>query len=501
MCPTREKALARRVLLVNPNRMRPPVAPIALDYLASSLSGSGFEVDLLDLCFSPNAQDFAREIDGYFASKSPFAVAVTLRNTDDTSLVTRDFFIPSLKEMIDCIRAHTSAHIILGGSGFSIMPGDILQYCGLDLGIWGEGEYSLPLLLEKMVGGEDYHGVPGLVYRVAEGFRLNPPKYLDLKSMPAPERSAADNRRYFLEGGMGSIEAKRGCPRRCIYCADPLAKGSKVRRRSPRSVVDEIHSLLRMGIDHFHFCDSEFNLPPAHAREICREIADRGLASRVRWYAYCSPAPFSQGLAALFRKAGCAGINFGVDSANERMLRALGRDFTVEDVARTAQLCHQAGLVFMYDLLLGGPGETRDSLGDTIEKMKWLSPFRVGASLGVRIFPGTRLAALVRREGPVEQNANLRGVRDETFFAPVFYLSSALGEDALGYLASLIAGDERFFFMSGEVADQNYNYNENILLMNAIRDGYRGAFWDILRRLSERENKGVIKGCAPDITI
>jgi hypothetical protein len=92
-------------------------------------------------------------------------------------------------------------------------------------------------------------------------------------------------------------------------------------------------------------------------------------------------------------------------------------------------------------------------------------------------------------------------VRDEKFFAPVFYLSSALGEDALGYLAGLIAGDERFFFMSGEVADQNYNYNENILLMNAIRDGYRGAFWDILRRLSERENKGVIKGCAPDITI
>jgi radical SAM superfamily enzyme YgiQ (UPF0313 family) len=468
--------------------MRPPVAPIALDYLASSLSGSGFEVDLLDLCFSPNTLDFAREIDSYFASKSALAVAITLRNTDDTSLVTRDFFIPRLKEIIDRIRANTSAHIILGGSGFSIMPEDILHYCGLDLGIWGEGEYSLPLLLEKILGGGDYHGVPGLVYRVAEGFHINAPKYMDLKSMPHPERNAVDNRRYFLEGGMGSIEAKRGCPKRCIYCADPLAKGRRVRRRSPRSVVDEIQALLRMGIDHFHFCDSEFNLPPVHAREICREIADRGLASRLRWYAYCSPAHFSQGLATLFRKAGCAGINFGVDSANERMLRTLGRDFTVEDVARTAKLCHQQGIVFMYDLLLGGPGETRDSLGDTIEVMKWLSPFRVGASLGVRIFPGTRLAAMVRREGPVERNPNLRGLRDEKFFAPVFYLSSALGEDALGYLAGLVAGDERFFFMGGDVGDRNYNYNENTLLMNAIRVGYRGAFWDILRRLSERDN-------------
>ena len=480
MCPGRERSLARRVPLVNPNRMKPPVAPIALDYLTSSLAGRGFEIDLLDLCFS---DDFAREIEGYFASKDSFAIAITLRNTDDTSLVTRDFFIPRLKEMIDCIRSHSCAPLILGGSGFSIMPEAILQYCGLDMGIWGEGEYSLPLLLRKIAAGEDYRTVPGLVYRVARGFRRNPPRYLDLESMPAPERNAVDNRRYFSEGGMGSIEAKRGCPKRCIYCADPLAKGRRVRRRSPGSVVDEIEVLLRMGIDHFHFCDSEFNLPPAHAGEICREIASRGLASRVRWYAYCSPAPFSEGLAALFKKAGCAGINFGVDSASERMLRTLERDFTVEDVARTAQLCHRQGIVFMYDLLLGGPGETGDSLRETIETMKRLSPSRVGASLGMRIFPETRLAAMVRRQGPVEQNPNLRGVRDEKFFTPVFYLSSALGEDAPGYLASLVDGDERFFFMSGEVADRNYNYNENTLLTGAIRDGYRGAFWDILRRL------------------
>jgi len=480
-----ERALADKVLLVNPNQMRPPVAPIALDYLASALGGSGFEVDLLDLCFCPNPEDFAPEIDRYFASNSAFAIAITLRNTEDTCFATQDFFIPRLKEMIDCLRAHSSAPLILGGSGFSIMPEAILRYCGLDLGIWGEGEHSLPLLLRRIAAGEDYHAVPGLVHRVANDFYRSPPEYLDLENMPTPGRETVDNCRYFWEGGMGSVEAKRGCPKRCIYCADPLAKGRRVRRRSPRSVVDEIEVLLQMGIDHFHFCDSEFNFPSAHAEEICLEIIGRGLGSKVRWYAYCSPAPFSEGLATLFSKAGCAGINFGVDSADDLVLRTLERDFSVEDVARTAQLCHSQGIVFMYDLLLGGPGETSDSLRETIETMKRLSPSRVGASLGVRIFPETRLAAMVRKQGPVEQNPNLRGVRDERFFAPAFYLSSALGEDAPGYLASLVAGDERFFFMSGEVADQNYNYNENTILTNAIRDGYRGAFWDILRRLAE----------------
>ncbi len=475
--------MADKVLLINPNQMKPPVAPLALDYLASALGESGFEVDLLDLCFF---EHFVPEIERYLSQNSVFAIAITLRNTDDTCFATQDFLVPRLKEMTDCLRIYTSAPLILGGSGFSIMPESILHYCGLDLGIWGEGEYSMPLLVERIVAKEDYRDVPGLVYRSRKGFSRNPPKYLDLKNMPTPERNAVDNRRYFLEGGMGSIEAKRGCSKRCIYCTDPLAKGRRVRCRSPKGVVDEIGTLLKVGINHFHFCDSEFNLPPDHARDVCLEIIRRGFSAKIRWYAYCSPVPFSEELAVLFERAGCAGIDFGVDSANGRMLRTLGRDFAVEEVARTAQLCHRQGIIFMYDLLLGGPGETRDSFRETIETMKRLSPSRVGASLGVRIFPETGLAAMVRKQGPIEQNQNLQGAMDEKFFAPVFYLSSALGEDAPEYLASLVAGDERFFSNFPDAGNKNYNYNENTLLVQAIRDGYRGAFWDILRRLGEK---------------
>ena len=473
-----------KVLLVNTNQMKPPVAPLALDYLASALGANGFEVDLLDLCFS---EDFAREIDRHLASNSACAIALTLRNTDDTHFAGQDFFVPRFKEIADHLKSHTSAPIILGGAGFSIMPEAILEYCDLDLGIWGEGEIPLARLVEKIVSGEDYYDVPGLVYRREKGFGRNPPRYVNLRNMPTPERKTVDNRRYFAEGGMGSIETKRGCPKSCIYCADPLGKGRRIRLRSPRSVGDEIEALLEMGIDHLHFCDSEFNLPPSHAEAVCREIIERGLGTRVRWYAYCSPTPFSQETAVLFEKAGCAGINFGVDSASDRMLRTLGRDFTVDDLERTAKICHRGNIVFMYDLLLGGPGETRDSLRETIETMRRLSPHRVGAALGIRVFPGTRLAALVRKEGPIAKNPNLHGAADEneSFLAPVFYLSSALGDDAPQYLAQLVAGDERFFSSFAQAAERNYNYNENLVLVEAIKNGYRGAFWDILRRLAE----------------
>jgi radical SAM superfamily enzyme YgiQ (UPF0313 family) len=170
------------------------------------------------------------------------------------------------------------------------------------------------------------------------------------------------------------------------------------------------------------------------------------------------------------------------------MLRSLGRDFTTEDLVTTAAACRSEGMVFMFDLLVGGPGETRETLRESIETMKRISPDRVGANLGVRVFPQTRLAQAVREEGPLDANPNLRGsvLGNDGFFLPIYYISAALGQDAAGYLADLIGGDERFFFFGDTAgADRNYNYNDNTVLVNAIRQGYRGAFWDILRRLGQ----------------
>jgi len=477
--------VTRKVVLVNPNQMKPAIAPIALDYLAHALTQRGFETDVLDLCFSA---DWRADVDRYFAENSVAAVGVSLRNSDDTSFASQEFFIPSFKQLTDHIRARTSAPVVLGGSAFSVMPEDILGYCELDLGIVADGEESLPLLAERLASGEDYRSIPGVVHRSSHGITSNPPSYVKLDTAPAPKRTAVDNRRYFAEGGMGGIETKRGCNRACIYCADPLGKGRTFRLRSPQSVVDEIECLLDMGVDYLHICDSEFNLPPSHAEQVCLEITRRGLGDKVNWYAYCSPAPFTREMATLFQRAGCRGINFGVDSGADVILRALRRDFGVEDVVRTASVCHQQGLVFMYDLLLGGPGETRETLRQTVELMKDLSPDRIGAALGVRIFPETALASMVRAAGPLDTNPNLRGnvAGNDSFFAPVFYLSAALGQDAPHYLAKLIGGDQRFFFMSPAAGrDRNYNYNENTVLVEAIRQGYKGAFWDILRKLSQ----------------
>jgi radical SAM superfamily enzyme YgiQ (UPF0313 family) len=478
---------SQTVLLINPNLMKPPVTPVAMDYLASALELRGLNVDVLDLCFATSWQ---RALDEYFADHEPLAIGLTVRNTDDCYYLSQDFIIPRTRKIVDHLRQKTKRPVILGGVGFSVAPKGVLSHLDVDLGIWGDGEWALSDFMFLLSHGGDPYRTPGLVYRKDGRFRSNPASLKDELDLPLPRRNAVDNPRYLREGGMAGLETKRGCDQRCIYCADPLAKGNKIRLRPPGIVVDEIEHLLAMGVGCLHTCDSEFNLPYAHAVQICEEIVRRGLGEKVKWYAYLSPIPFTRELARLMKEAGCKGIDFGADHGDDRMLKNLGRKFKVQDLRSTASICREYGITFMYDLLLGGPGEDRESIRRAIELMKETKPSRVGISAGIRIYPGTRLAAILKEEEGYERNPNLKGTITPDLLAPAFYVYKAIGNDIAECLASLIGGDERFFFGSKDEDPTNYNYNENSILMEAIKRGHRGAFWDILKKVAE--------GCPPD---
>jgi radical SAM superfamily enzyme YgiQ (UPF0313 family) len=473
------------ILLVNLNRMKPPVAPIGLDYLSDSLSASGHEVTLLDLCFS-----FDADADIAFAVRAndPEAVGLSLRNTDDCYFTSGESFLPAARDAAESVRRATSAPLVMGGVGFSVMAEAVMTFCGPDYGIAGEGEEAFPRLLESLRNGRGLGSVPGLLWREGGKLRRNPPSYAPLDRLPRRNRSLADNGRYFREGGQAGFETKRGCEMGCIYCADPVAKGREVRLRDPKLVADELSTLLGQGIDHFHTCDAEFNIPAGHAEEVCREIISRGLGEKIRWYAYCSVTPFEPEMAALMRKAGCVGIDFGADSGSDPILERLGRHFRAEDLASTASVCRSAGIAFMYDLLIGGPGETEETVRETIELAKRVRPDCVGMSLGMRIYGGTTIAEEVLGQGAMETNPALRGEtrNNPDFLRPVYYVSPGIGGDIVSLVRDIAGNDRRFFLPSRREESGNYNYNDNTVLVRAIREGARGAYWDILRRIAER---------------
>lgn len=477
--------------LINANRMTPPIAPVGLDYVAGAVRLAGEPVEILDLCLAENPQAALTE---YFAKTSPELVGISFRNIDDCFWPGEVWFVPEMVALVAEVRRLTGAPIVLGGVGFSIFAEQIVVRTGADFGIRGDGERAPLDLLAQLRGPRRFDNVAGLVWREGDRIHANAPAWPRAWSA-ATARDALDNGTYLRRGGQIGIETKRGCDRQCIYCADPLAKGTRLRPRDPHAVADEFESLLAQGCDVFHLCDSEFNLPREDAHAVCEALIARRLGERVRWYAYLATMPFDAELARLMRRAGCVGINFTGDAASASMLAAYRQPHRSTDLAQNVRHCRDQGIAVMLDLLLGGPGETPESAAETIEFVRRADPDCAGVALGIRVYPHTPMTAIVAAEGPLETNPHLhrhyQGPID--FLRPTFYVSQGLGPKPAQLVRDLIGGDPRFFepaddeppakAASGPESDSGYNYNENTALAQAIAQGARGAYWDILRRL------------------
>lgn len=476
--------------LINTNTMVPPIAPIGLDYIAGAVKTAGFGVDVVDLCLSDNPD---KTLKNYFAGHSPKLVGLSFRNTDDCFWPSAKWFVPDLVKRVNKIRTMTDSPIVIGGIGFSLFAQRIIEYTGADFGIRGDGEQAMVSLYKELRHLRHYEKVEGLIWHTDGKYHCNRPAWPEFLFL-STDRDAIDNRAYFEKGGQCGLETKRGCDRRCIYCADPVAKGSALRLRNPLDVADEVQSLINQGVEVLHICDSEFNIPSRHAYDVCREFNRRSLGDKIRWYTYMAVVPFDAELARVMKQAGCVGINFTGDSACSSMLKTYHKRHVKEDLASAIRLCRENGIRVMIDLLLGGPGETAETVSQTIDFIKQANPDCAGAPVGIRIYPGTPMADLAVKEGTPEKNPNIRrkysGPVD--FFKPTFYIANALGPQPVKLVKELIAGDKRFFEPKEEIAPEDdsimptdHNYSDNIQLVEAIGKGQRGAYWDILCRLRD----------------
>ena len=481
--------------LINTNRMTPAIGPIGLDYLAASVRRAGLEVEMLDLGLADRPDKAMKD---YFYGRNPELVGLSFRNADDCFWPSADWFVPGLKSTVTMIRSMTDAPIVVGGVGFSIFAGAIYKYADIDFGVCGDGEPAIVALVKQLRAKRNFADVPGLIWRDNGEVSENPPSWPDSISL-GTERNFIDNPAYFERGGQCGLETKRGCNRNCIYCADPLSKGTRLLLRNPSEIADEVQSLLAQGIDVLHTCDSEFNVPRSHAYAVCEELNRRSLGDKVRWYTYMLPAPFDSELAGAMARAGCVGIDFTGDSACESMLKTYNQRHHREDLATAVRLCRENNIAVMIDLMLGGPGETPETVRETIEFIKEIDPDCAGAALGIRIYPRTAMEKIIEPE--LRQSASGQTAKKSTIrrkypgpidlLKPTFYISEALGENPAELVKDMIDGDQRFFEPASEIEQDttesdeasDYNYNENDLLARAIENGARGAFWHILHQL------------------
>jgi len=396
----------KKVLLINTNTEKKPypIPPLGICLIASFIDGL-YEVRIYDGMFD-EGQGLEDAVRGF----GPDYIGFSIRNVDEVVPERNHFFINDvLLKFIAPARTHTDVPFILGGSGYTIFPQEILDYTGADYGIAGEGEEAFLALLEKLDKGEDPSAIPNVYTRKGHG-----PRNLKTGTDYGPGPfSCIDLKLDFLpytQRGVYSIQTKRGCALNCVYCSYPQIEGKNYRLRSPANIVTEIEEASeRLGNTvTFEFVDSTFNEPKGHAEEICREMIRRKLRVRLRTMGV-NPRNTSRELIGLMIDAGFAQIDVTPDSASPPIIKNLRKGFSIEDIRRTANLIREFDLPSMWFFLFGGPGETRDTFNETVDFIdEFIKPDDlVYMSGGMRVYPGTPLYNLAMTEGYFKEGDNI----------------------------------------------------------------------------------------------
>jgi radical SAM superfamily enzyme YgiQ (UPF0313 family) len=456
-----------RVLLISANteKLPDPVFPIGAAYMAAVAERHGHTVDTLDLCF---LETVGAALDVKIRDLQPDVVGISLRNLDSSAYPQNTSYIDDYKQLVDGVRERTSAPIVLGGAGFTVMPDTIMEYLGADVGVVGEGEMAFPWVLEHLASGDPIRSTPGYECRPVNGGVCVSPvtriKHLDITGMPLRRRF--DMGLYYERGGALNIQTKRGCYFECVFCSYPLIEGSKVRMRTAQAVVDEIQAVREeCGVRHWFFVDNIFNMPIRHAKDICEEIASRQLD--IEWSGYLNPQFIDAELCTLMARSGCKAIEFGTDSGSATMMTNLNKEFDADDLRHASALCHAHGLKFCHSLIFGGPGETRHTVTETIALMDELKPTAVIAMTGIRILPGTGMVDIALRDGQIDADDNL--------LYPKFYIAPALGDELIDCIEAY-ARTHSNWIVPGK------GIKTNVAVLQKLRERkIKGQLWRLLR--------------------
>lgn len=447
-----------RVLVVATNQEHEPdpVLPLGAALAAGVARAAGHEVQLFDACFA--GVDAVRQLQARLDAWGPEVVCLSLRNVDDVAWPRARSLVEGQRALARAARAAAPrAALVLGGSAFSLFPAELVRELGADLGVVGEAETALPAVLAELARGRRPPGAPR-VFAPSPGGGFAAP---DVE----PALDLVDVGAYLERGGCVGIQTKRGCALPCGYCTYPQLEGRAYRPRDPARVVDAMERLHRAhGVDHFFIVDNVFNAPPAHARALCAALAERRLP--VRWTAFVSPAHLDAALLESMRGAGCTSVELGTDAAHPDTLARLGKPFGVEEVRAASRACRAVGLPHCHCLILGGPGETAATLAETVRVIDETEPTAVIAMLGVRLYPGTSLAAEALRLGHLAPGA--------LGLEPVFWLSEALHGE-LEDRARAIAASRRRWQFPGLVSE-----GRRRALRRLRGRGVRGPLWELL---------------------
>jgi hypothetical protein len=425
-------------LLVHTTRETRPttVLPLGMLRVAEACEAGGEAVAIADLAFARSPR---RALLKAVARHQPMAVGFSVRNIDNADADQPRYYLPAVRELVDALRAaHPEVAILAGGAGVSLAPGLCREALGVDCIVAGPGERTVPGLLQAVrEGGREalppiIHGIPGPCAAAAQFAR-----WLDLRP-------------YKRRGAPLNIQSRRGCPYSCVYCNYSLVEGAdRYEMDGVAPVVEALQAQVEAtGIRDVEFVDSTFNSPPEYAVELCEALAkvDLGLELQASGI---TPRHGSREMLEAMKAAGFRTITCSPDAASPVTIESYGKGFTLADLENMARNTAELDLRVMWSFMFGGPGETEQTLRDTIHFIEeHIHPHDlVMLTARMRVYPGTQLAAIARDEGSQTPVLDPKA-------SGQFYLSPALDAETLdAALAGLAERNANIMRMQGGQRD------------------------------------------------
>lgn len=427
-----------RVLIFSGSReiVHVMVPPLGEAYLAAYLISQGYDVKLLDLTLS---NDYKKDISKAIDDFNPHLIGISIRNVDSTTYPGNLFFYLPVKNIIQYIKKIVEPRIpiILGGAGFSIFSEEILRDLNHDIGVIGDGEYILAEILKYIKNDDDPRKIEkGICFIDGNGeYHQKPPwRVENLDDLPIPTRELLENDAYFIDpmnktGHIwGNIQTKRGCPMNCIYCSYKYIEGPIVRYRSPESIAEELDLMVNnYGIKNIFIVDSVFNLDYGHVEGTCYEILNHKID--VKWGANYVPSRKFLDLMPLMKESGATHLAIGIESLSAEMLKNMNKKRSPDEAILTSKKCVDLEIEQLIHIIVGGPGETLETVRASFDRLETIESFRgnlwqgdgdVIVFIGMRIYPHSPLQLIAEKDGVIQKGQNL--------LKPTFYISPKIKE-------------------------------------------------------------------------
>lgn len=358
----------------------------AIASLAAYLVVNGLKVEVLDLYFADGAaqQRFFRQ------------------NWGLIGITATSFSFPVCREAAQRVKQLSPSRppVVVGGPHASVAREEVLKERDIDFAVYGEGEIPLLSLAKSLaaeeVSKESLRQINGLIFRDGDQVLVNPPQERigELDALPLAPYDLFPMDRYDTY----SLNTARGCPFSCVYCASEAILGRTWVAKTPGRMVEEIEYLLTgWGKKPVYIIDDTFNLDEDRVQEFCRLLLSRGV--EIEWNTCGMRADRTNPeMLRLMRLSGCVGVSVGVESANPKVLKNIGKGENIEAIWAGIRRLKEAGISVCAMFMIGNPGDTRETVLESIAFAKSLAVDYVRFYQAVP-FPHTRLWQFVKEHG------------------------------------------------------------------------------------------------------